>query len=105
VKTNVIDMELRLRDGRAVKTEEDHQQWLYEYFDRISRDFGTDHVPGEIFPVMVRVMVEWAEAVRSISAECDLETVGTLADAVSNLTGCLRKCLASPAVQHEEKQR
>jgi hypothetical protein len=91
---NVIDMALRLRDGRAVNTAERHQQWLYEYFDQISRDFGSDHVPDEIFPVMVRVMVEWVEAVRGMDAELDLETAQALADAVSALTGCLKKCLA-----------
>jgi len=52
---------------------------------------------------MVRVMVEWVEATHGISAECDLETVRALADAVSDLSGYLRKCLASTAVQHEEK--
>jgi hypothetical protein len=83
----------RLRDGRAVKTEEDRQQWFYEYLDRISQEWGKDNTPAEVFPATVRVMVEWVEAIRGIDAECDLETVRALADAVSDLTGCLRKCL------------
>ena len=48
-------------------------------------------------PAMIRVMIEWTEAVHGLSAEIDLENVRALADAVSNLTGCLRKCLASTA--------
>jgi hypothetical protein len=31
---NVIPIGGRLRDGREIKTEKDHQQWLYEYFDK-----------------------------------------------------------------------
>ena len=101
---NVIDMAFRLRDGRAVNTAEDHQQWLYEYFDRISREFGSDHVPGEIFPVMVRVMVEWVEAISGMDDELDLETARALADAASALTGCLWKCLPrAPSTIIDEK--
>ena len=101
---NVIEIALRLRDGRAVKTEEDLQQWRYEYLDQISQEWGSDGAtPIEVFPAMVRVIVEWVEATHGISAECDLETVRALADAVSDLSGYLRKCLASTAVQHEEK--
>jgi hypothetical protein len=90
---NIIDLAIRLRDGRAVITAEDHQQWIYEYLDRFSRDIGTDHVPAEVFPVWVRVMVEWAEQVRGLDAEQDLETARALADAVRDLTDCLKKCL------------
>jgi len=110
---NVIEIALRLRDGRAVKTEEDRQQWFYEYLDQLSQEWGGDgNTPVEVFPAMVRVMVEWVEATHgihgtgtpcSISAESDLEIVRALADAVSDLTGCLRECLASTAVHHEEK--
>jgi hypothetical protein len=100
---NVIEIALRLRDGRAVKTEEDRQQWFYEYLDQLSQEWGSDNTPAEIFPAMVRVMVEWIEATHGMYAECDLENVRALADAVSDLTGCLRKCLASTAVHHEEK--
>jgi hypothetical protein len=101
---NVIEITCRLRDGRAIVTEEDLQQWRYEYLDQISQEWGSDGAtPIEVFPAMVRVMVEWVEAIHGISGECDLETVRALADAVSDLSGCLRKCLASTAVQHEEK--
>jgi hypothetical protein len=94
---NVIEIAWRLRDGRAVKTDEDCQQWFYEYLDRLSNDWGTDHTPDQVFPAMVRVMIEWVDATRGICAEGDLETVRALAGAVSDLTGCLRKCLASTA--------
>jgi hypothetical protein len=46
----VIHVSDRLRDGREVKTDEDHQQWIYEYFDNISRDFGLDMTPIQVFP-------------------------------------------------------
>jgi hypothetical protein len=86
----------RLRDGRAVKTEEDLQQWRYEYLDQISQEWGSDGTtPIKVFPAMVRVMAEWVEATHGMYAESDLENVRALADAVSDLTGCLRKCLAS----------
>jgi hypothetical protein len=101
---NVIDLTCRLRNGRAVETQEDLQQWFYEYLDRLSQEWGRDgNTPAEIFPAMVRVMVEWIEATHGISAESDLENARALAAAVSDLTGCLRKCLTSTAVQHEEK--
>ena len=89
----VIEIRDRLRDGRAVKTEEDFQQWLYEYFDNISRDFGSDHVPDQIFPVIIRMMVEWVEAIRGISPELDLETAECLADAMKHLMECQKKCI------------
>jgi len=97
---NVIEITCRLRDVRSIKTQEDLQQWRYEYLDQISQDWGSDGAtPIEVFPAMVRVMVEWVEAINGISAECDLETVRALADAVSDLTGCLRKCLVSAAAR------
>jgi hypothetical protein len=84
----------RLQDGRAVKTEEDLQQWRYEYLDQISQEWGSDGTtPIKVFPEMVRVMAEWVEATHGMYAESDLENVQALADAVSDLTGCLRKCL------------
>jgi hypothetical protein len=94
---NVVEIRGRLRDGRAIETEEDRQQWFYEYLDEISQEWGLDSTPPEVFPAMIRVMVEWIEATNGICAEVDLENVRALADAVSNLTGCLRKCLASMA--------
>jgi hypothetical protein len=72
---NVIEIAVRLRDGRAVKTDEDYQQWFYEYFDQLTKEIGRDRTPDQIFPAMIRVMVEWVEAIRGIDAECDLETV------------------------------
>jgi hypothetical protein len=92
---NIHDAKGRLRDGRAVKTEEDFQQWLYEYFDQISRDFGGDHVPSEIFPAIARVMVEWCEAIRGMDPEVDRDTAAALADAVGTLTACLKKGLVA----------
>jgi hypothetical protein len=92
---NVIPIGSRLRDGREVKTEKDHQQWLYEYFDKISYDFGSDHAPSEIFPVIVRVMVEWVDAIRDMDREIDLETAETLASAVRDLTDYLKRCVQS----------
>jgi hypothetical protein len=92
---NVIPIGGRLRDGREIKTEKDHQQWLYEYFDKISHDFGSDHPPSEIFPAIVRVMVEWVDAIRDMDREIDLETAETLASAVRDLTDCLKRCVQS----------
>jgi hypothetical protein len=63
----VIHVSDRLRDGHEVKTDEDHQQWIYEYFDNISRDFGLDMTPIQLFPPMTRVMVEWVEAISGMS--------------------------------------
>jgi hypothetical protein len=99
---NVIEIAVRLRDGHAVKTDEDYQQWFYEYFDQLTKEIGRDRTPDQIFPAMIRVMVEWVEAIRGIDAECDLETVRALADAVSDLTGCLRKCLVSTAARSSQ---
>jgi len=101
----VIEIRSRLRDGRAVKTDKDFQQWLYEYFDNISRDFGSDHVPHEIFPMIIRVMVEWVEAIRGASAELDLETAQCLADAVKDLTGCQKRCIETALKSIEEERR
>jgi hypothetical protein len=79
--TDVIYMESRLRDGREVTTEKDFQQWLYEYFDKIARDFGGDgNCPSDIFPAIVRVMVEWVDSIHGMGV--DQENAETLADAI-----------------------
>jgi hypothetical protein len=76
---NIIDMDTRLRDGRAIKTEEDEQRWLYEIFDRISNDLGQDRTPVEAFPPLVRVMVEWADVLLGFEgADLDLRMAQTL---------------------------
>jgi hypothetical protein len=94
---NVVDIRCRLRDGRAIRTEEDRRQWYYEYLAEISQEWDLDSAPHEVFPAMVRVMVEWIEATNGICAEVDRENVQALADAVSKLAACLEKCLASTA--------
>jgi hypothetical protein len=94
---NVIDIASRLRDGRAVETEADAAQWFYEYFDKVSQDFGRDNCPHEIFPAIVRVMVEWVEVVRGADPELDLDTARALASAIGELSSALRKCLAERA--------
>jgi hypothetical protein len=81
-----------LRDGTPT-TGENYQQWLYEFFDRISNDLGQDNTPCEVFPAIVRVMVEWVEAVRDLDDDLDRRMARTLADAVSALSGSLQKCL------------
>ena len=102
----VIEIRSRLRDGRPVKTEEDFQQWLYEYFDNISRDFGSDHAPHQIFPVIIRMMVEWVEAIRGvIDPEIDLETAQCLAEAVKDLTDCQKKCIETALKSIGEERR
>jgi len=102
----VIEIRSRLRDGRAVKTDKDFQQWLYEYFDNISRDFGSDHVPHQIFPVIIRVMVEWVEAIRGVdSPELDLETAQCLTDAVKDLTDRQKRCIETALKSVEEERR
>ena len=102
----VIEIRSRLRDGRAIKTEEDFQQWLYEYFDKISREFGTynDYVPHEIFPSIIRMMVERVEAIRG-NPELDLETAECLADAVKDLTDCQKKCIEMALKSIGEERR
>jgi hypothetical protein len=100
---NVIEIRSRLRDGRAVKTDEDYRQWFYEYFDSLSREAGTDHVPYEMFPVITRVMVEWVDAIRGLSSpEFDLETAQCLADAVKHLTDCQKRCIETAVKSIEE---
>jgi hypothetical protein len=96
---NVLEIAHRLRDGRPIRTEADWQQWFYEFFDKVSQDFGTDHCPHEIFPAIVRVMVEWVEVVRGADPELDLDTARALASAVSELTTALRKYLDRPDVE------
>jgi hypothetical protein len=71
----------------------------YEYLDQLTRDIGMDHVPAQIFPVIVRVMVEWAEVIREFEVETEggggVEMAQALADAVSKLSACLNHHLAS----------
>jgi hypothetical protein len=88
---NIINMEHRLRDGRAVQTDADYFQWLYEHLNDLSQDIGRDYVPSETFPIFVRIMCEWAEGVRGCGV--DAETASTLLDAIAALTACLRKFL------------
>jgi hypothetical protein len=59
---NVVEIGSRLRDGRAVRTEEDFRQWVYEYLDRFSNEIGRDRTPIDVFPVWTRIMVEWCDA-------------------------------------------
>jgi hypothetical protein len=97
---NVIGMNQRLRDGRAVKTEKDFRQWLYEYFDKISQDFGGDgHLPSDILPPLTRVLVEWVDVVRGTDPEFDVEMAQTLAAAVNELIDCQRRCIQSAALE------
>jgi hypothetical protein len=42
---NVVEIRCRLRDGRAIETEEDRRQWYYEYLDEISQEWGLDSTP------------------------------------------------------------
>ena len=97
-ETNVVHIANRLRDGRAVETDADWRQWFYEYFEQLTQDIG-DHVPAEVFPIIVRVMVEWAEVVREVEnalpISSGVETAQALADAVSKLSACLNRHLAS----------
>jgi hypothetical protein len=90
----VICLSERLRDGREIKSEEDMQQWLYEYFDRISCDFGRSMVPSEVFPPMVRVMIEWVEVHQGLpDKDLNRENAQALADSISKLSECLRHLL------------
>ncbi len=88
---NIINMEHRLHDGRAVQTEADHRQWLYEHLDDLSQNIGRTYAPSEVFPIFVRVLCEWAEATRGVGV--DAETASTLLDAIAALTACLRRFL------------
>lgn len=94
----VVYLTDRLQNGRVVETEADYRQWLYEYLTEFTRDIGMDHVPAQIFPIIVRVMVEWAEVIRDFEIETNggggVETAQALADAVSKLSDCLKRHLA-----------
>jgi hypothetical protein len=90
----VVEIASRLRDGRAVKSEEDFRQWVYEYLDSFSKEIGQDQTPINVFPVWSRVMVEWCDATSGLG--CDRENAQALAAAISELTNCLRKILALP---------
>jgi hypothetical protein len=93
----------RLRDGRAVNSDEDFRQWFYEYFENLTGDVGEEHVPAEIFPLIIRVMVEWVEAVLwANDPECALETAQSLADAVKHLMDSQKRCIET-AVKGMEK--
>ena len=89
----VVEIASRLRDGRAVETTKDLQQWRYEYLDRVMQDWGTDSVPLEVFPAIVRVMVEWCDALEG--CRCEPENAQALAAAIGELTRCLQRCLAA----------
>ena len=65
-------------------------------FDNISRDFGSDMTPIQVFPPMTMVMVEWVEAISGMSGEIDRETAQTLTDSISELSDCLRRLLQRP---------
>ena len=88
---NVVEIAVRLRDGRAVKTEEDLRQWVYEYLDSFSNEIGQDHTPIDVFPAWIRVMTEWVDA----TSRCgiDQENAQALASAIAELTDCLKRVL------------
>jgi hypothetical protein len=92
---NVIDIARRLLDGRAVETAEDYRQWVYEYLDKFSREIGMNNCPAEHIPAWIKVLVEWVEVTSGIDAEIDRETAQALANAISELAGCLNKCVRS----------
>jgi hypothetical protein len=68
------------------------EQWVYEYLDGFSQEIGQDRTPIDVFPAMVRVMVEWCDGIRGLG--CDKENAQALAHAVSELTRALERCLA-----------
>jgi hypothetical protein len=81
---NVVEIASRLRDGRAVKTEEDFRQWVYEYLDGFSKEIGQDWTPIDVFPVWTRVMVEWCDATNCHGV--DRQHAQALAAAIGELT-------------------
>jgi hypothetical protein len=91
---NVVEIASRLRDGRAVKTEEDFRQWVYEYLYRFSNEIGQDWTPIDVFPAWTRVMVEWCDATSGVGV--DPENAQALAAAIGELTTCLKRVLALP---------
>jgi hypothetical protein len=91
---NVVDIASRLRAKRIAEEEADTVQLFYEYFDKISQDIGRNgYCPHEIFPAIVRVMVEWVEAVRGVNPEVDLDTARALSVAIGELRKCLAECV------------
>ena len=65
---------------------------MYEYLDDFSQQIGMDWVPIDIFPAMIRVMVEWCQATEG--CDIDKENAQALAQAIRELTGALERCLA-----------
>jgi hypothetical protein len=51
---------------------------------------------SDLFPPMIRVMVEWVEAISGMSGEIDRETAQTLTDSISELSDCLRRLVQRP---------
>jgi hypothetical protein len=90
--SNIIPISGRLRDGREVKTEADFQQWVYEYLDEFTKHIGQDWTPIDVFPAMIRVMVEWCEATCMFGI--DKENAQALAQGIGELTRALERCLA-----------
>jgi hypothetical protein len=78
----------------------------YEFFDDISNDLGQDNVPANIFPAIVRVMVEWVDTLTDAGCgpEHDLETAQCLADAIKKLADCQRRCIESALMTRGESQ-
>jgi hypothetical protein len=70
------------------------RQWVYKYLDSFSSEIGQDHTPIDVFPVWIRVMVEWCDDTSGLG--CDRENAQALAAAISELTKCLRRVLALP---------
>jgi hypothetical protein len=91
-RPNVIEISGRLRDGSAVKTDEDVCQWVYEYLDSFSQEIGRDHTPIDIFPAITRVMTEWIDVTSGLG--CDKENAQALTQAIGGLTKALEKSLA-----------
>jgi hypothetical protein len=91
---NVLEIAYRLRNGRAVKTEEDFRQWVYEYLERFSNQIGQDRTPIDVFSAWTRVMVEWCDATSGHGV--DRENAQALAAAIGELTNCLQRVLALP---------
>jgi hypothetical protein len=89
--STIIDIQPRLRDRRDTEADRECKRVLYEYLDEISQDLGSDYAPHEVFPIIVRVMIEWAEATRGIDGEIDLQTARALANAITALSAEIRR--------------
>jgi hypothetical protein len=59
--------------------------------DDFSRDMGTEHVPHEVFPLIVQMMVDWADAIHG--CDFDLETAECLAECIKTLADCQKRCM------------